>query len=43
MPDYIPIVFHNLSGCNAHLFKKVARKKNAEDNIGVSRKQGEIY
>ena len=27
IPDHIPIVFHNLSGCIAHLFKKVARKK----------------
>ena len=38
IPSYIPIVFHNLSGYDAHLFIKelAASSKNKEDYISFS-------
>ena len=41
IPSYIPIVFHNLSGYNAHLFIKELGKKSS--NIGVIAKNKEDY
>ena len=34
-PDYIPIVFHNLSGYDAHLFIKELGRKFNKNDIGV--------
>ena len=43
IPDYIPIVFHNLSGYDAHLFiKELGRKFNIND-IGFIAKNKEKY
>ena len=35
IPHYIPIVFHNLSGYDAHLFIRELGKKFNAGNIGV--------
>ena len=43
MPDYIPIVFHNLSGYDAHLFFKELRNRFKTNNIGVIAKTKEKY
>ena len=43
IPDHIPIVFHNLSGYDAHLFiKKLGRRFNIND-IGVIAENKEKY
>ena len=43
IPDHIPIVFHNLSGYDAHLFiKKLGRRFNKND-IGVLAENKEKY
>ena len=41
IPSYIPVVFHNLSGYDAHLFIKELGKKSS--NIGVIAKNKEDY
>ena len=41
IPSYIPVVFHNLSGYDAHLFIKKLRKHS--NNIGVTAKNKEDY
>ena len=41
IPSYIPVVFHNLSGCDVHLFIRELRKKT--DNMGVIAKNKENY
>ena len=41
IPSYIPVVFHNLSGYDAHLFIRELGKKT--DNIGVIAKNKEDY
>ena len=41
IPSYIPVVFHNLSGCDAHLFIRELGKKT--DDIGVIAKNKEDY
>ena len=51
IPDYIPIVFHNLSGYDAHLFIKELGRRFNKNDIGVinyftffyRREQGEIH
>ena len=43
IPDHIPIVFHNLSGYDAHLFIKELGKKFNKDDIGVIAKNKEKY
>ena len=43
IPDYIPIVFHNLSGYDAHLFIKELGRKFNKDDIGVIAKNKEKY
>ena len=35
IPDYIPIVFHNLSGYDAHLFIKELGRRFNKNDIGV--------
>ena len=42
-PDHIPIVFHNLSGYDAHLFIKELGKKFNKDDIGVIAENKEKY
>ena len=34
IPDHIPIVFHNLSGYDTHLFMKELGKKFNKNDIG---------
>ena len=41
IPSYIPVVFHNLSGYNAHLFIKELGAKSKD--IGVIAKNKEDY
>ena len=41
IPSYIPVVFHNLSGYDAHLFIRELGKKT--DNMGVTAKNKENY
>ena len=44
IPSYSPIVFHNLSGYDAHLFiKELAAYTNEESNMGVIAKNKEDY
>ena len=44
IPSYIPIVFHNLSGYDVHLFiKELAAYTNEESNMGVIAKNKEDY
>ena len=44
IPSYIPIVFHNLSGYDAHLFiKQLAAYTNKESSMGVIAKNKEDY
>ena len=43
IPDHIPIVFHNLSGYDAHLFIKELGKKFNKDDIGVIAENKEKY
>ena len=43
MPDHIPIVFHNLSGYEAHLFIKELGKKFNRDDIGVTAENKEKH
>ena len=43
IPDHIPIVFHNLSGYDAHLFIKELGKKFNKQDIGVIAENKEKY
>ena len=43
VPDHILIVFNNLSGYNAHLFKKELVKKFNRNNIGAIAENKEKY
>ena len=43
IPDYIPIVFHNLSGCDAHLFIKELGRKFNKNDIGFIAENKEKY
>ena len=43
IPGHIPIVFHNLSGYDAHLFIKELGKKFNKDDIGVIAENKEKY
>ena len=43
IPDYIPIVFHNLSGYDAHLFIKELGKRFNKNDIGVIAENKEKY
>ena len=43
IPDHIPIVFHNLSGYDAHLFIKELGRKFNKDDIGVIAENKEKY
>ena len=43
IPHYIPVVFHNLSGYDAHLFIRELRKKFNSGSIGVIAKNKEKY
>ena len=43
IPSYIPIVFRNLSGYNAHLFIKELASYADERNMGVIAKNKEDY
>ena len=43
IPDFVPIVFHNLSGYDAHLFIKELGKKFNKDDIGVIAENKEKY
>ena len=43
IPDHIPIVFHNLSGYDAHLFIKELGRKFNKDDIGVIAENKEEY
>ena len=43
IPSYIPIVFHNLSGYDAHLFIRELGKKFDKDKIGVIAENKEKY
>ena len=43
IPDYIPIVFHNLSGYDAHLFIKELGRKFNKNDIGFIAENKEKY
>ena len=43
IPDHIPTVFHNLSGCDAHLFIKGLGRKSNKNDIGVIAENKEKY
>ena len=43
IPDYIPIVFHNLSGYDAHLFIKELGRRFNKNDIGVIAENEEKY
>ena len=43
IPPYIPIVFHNLSGYDAHLFIRELAASTGGSNIGVIAKNTEDY
>ena len=43
IPDHIPIVFHNVSGCDAHLFIKELEKRLNKNDIGVIAENKEKY
>ena len=43
IPDYIPIVFHNLSDDDAHLFIKELRRRFSKNDIGVIVENKEKY
>ena len=43
IPDHIPIVFHNLSGYDTHLFIKELGRKFNKDDIGVIAENKEKY
>ena len=43
IPDCIPIVFHNLSGYDAHLFIKELGYRFNKDDIGVIAENKEKY
>ena len=43
IPHYIPVVFHNLSGYNIHLFIRELRKKVCSGSIDVTAKNLEKY
>ena len=43
IPDYIPIVFHNLSGYDAHLFIKELGRRFIKNDIGVIAEDKEKY
>ena len=43
IPSYIPIVFHNLSGYDAHLFVRELGNKFNTNNIGVIAENKEKY
>ena len=43
IPDHIPIVFHNLSGYDAHLFIKELGRRLNKDGIGVIAENKEKY
>ena len=43
IPDYIPIVFHNLSGYDAHLFIKELGRRFNKNNFGVIAENREKY
>ena len=43
IPDYMPIVFHNLSGYDAHLFIKELGRRFNKNDIGVIAENKEKY
>ena len=43
IPDHIPIVFHNLSGYDAHLFIKELERRFNKNDIGVIAENKEKY
>ena len=43
IPDYIPIVFHNLSGYDDHLFIKELGRRFNKNDIGVIAENKEKY
>ena len=43
IPDYIPIVFHNLSGYDAHLFIKELGRRFNKNDIGVIAENKDKY
>ena len=43
IPDHIPIVFHNLSGYDAHLFIKELEKRLKKNDIGAIAENKEKY
>ena len=43
IPDYIPIVFHNLSGHDSHLFNKELGRRFKRKDIGVIAENKEKY
>ena len=43
VPDYIPVVFHNLSGYDAHLFIKELARKYGKEGMNVIAENSEKY